>query len=87
MRTKKYITFIRENRTGGEFISTRVAKPGQHQMVLDATRRQYPAPAYTVHTTYTLQELDGIVRNIRRWTGDPAQPASLTKTLALPGAS
>jgi hypothetical protein len=74
-----YVVFVRDNTKGGEFVHTHADLPGQHDRVTEATRRKYPAPAYTVHTAYTLAELEGVTASIRRWTAQPAAALRLAK--------
>ena len=69
---ERYIIFVRDNRTGAEFIATRRDLAGLHDKVCAITARRYPAPDYTVHTAYTEVELKNILSEIQRWTGQTA---------------
>ncbi|MBI1364285.1 MAG: hypothetical protein GC134_09900 [Proteobacteria bacterium] len=75
-----YIVFVRDNTTGGEFIHTYAESAGQHHRAIEATRRKYAEPRYTVHTAYTLDELENMTSTIRRWTAQPKR----TEQLAMP---
>jgi len=72
MQRMTYIAFVRDNKTQAEFIYTYAAEAGAHNRVIEAAKRKYPAPAFTVHTAYALEELEGIAASIRRWTATPA---------------
>ncbi|MFT7144533.1 MAG: hypothetical protein ACI9TY_000384 [Alphaproteobacteria bacterium] len=66
---ERYITFIKNNKTGEEFISMRKALSGAHDNVLLQEGIKYALPAYTIHTTYTDVELRDILETLDRWTG------------------
>ena len=66
---ERFITFIRNNKTGEEFISMRKALTGAHENVLRQEAMKYPAPRYTIHTAYTDVELRDILETLDRWTG------------------
>lgn len=66
---ERFITFIKNNKTGEEFISMRKALGGAHDNVVKQEMLKYPTPAYTVHTTYTDKELRDILETLDRWTG------------------
>lgn len=80
---QRYITFIRNNKTREEFISTAKAPMGAHLTVLKKQEKKYPHPLYTVHTAYTEQELEDILETIRRWTGDKSTSSTTQNHLAL----
>lgn len=83
---QRYITFIRNNNTGEEFISTAKAYSGAHMAVLKQQEHKYPKPNYTVHTAYTEKELEDILETIRRWTGDSTpEPMHHLKALTFAG--
>ena len=73
---QRYITFIRNNHTGEEFVASAKAWPGAHENVLRQQHRKYPEPLYTVHTAYTEKELEDILETIRRWTGENSTQAT-----------
>ena len=64
-----YVTFVKNNKTGEEFITTRKSFPGDHERVLNAEKKKY-AGNHTIHTTYTQKELSDILESIKRWGGD-----------------
>lgn len=66
---ERFITFIKNNETGEEFISMRKALTGAHDNVLRQEQLKYPTPQHTVHTTYTDLELRDILETLDRWTG------------------
>ncbi len=66
---ERYITFIKNNETGEEFISMRRAMAGAHDNVVKQEALKYPLPRFTVHTTYTDIELRDILETLDRWTG------------------
>lgn len=66
---ERYITFIKNNENGEEFISMRKAMAGAHDNVVKQEAIKYQAPKYTVHTTYTDVELRDILETLDRWTG------------------
>tara|TARA_R110000868_G_scaffold218576_1_gene469045 strand:- start:198756 stop:199034 length:279 start_codon:yes stop_codon:yes gene_type:complete len=66
---ERFITFVKNNETGEEFISMRKAMPGAHENVIKQEQLKYPAPKHTVHTTYTDFELKDILETLDRWTG------------------
>lgn len=66
---ERYITFIRNTLTGEEFVSTRRAGSGAHQMVLAQEADKYPSPKFRVHTTYTEKELSDVLTNVQRMAG------------------
>lgn len=66
---ERFITFIKNNETGEEFISMRKAMAGAHDNVMKQESLKYPLPRFTVHTTYTDIELRDILETLDRWTG------------------
>lgn len=66
---ERFITFIKNNKTGEEFISMRKALSGAHENVVLQEQVKYPSPKFTIHTTYTDIELRDILETLDRWTG------------------
>jgi hypothetical protein len=66
---ERFITFIKNNETGEEFISMRKGMAGAHDNVMKQEAVKYALPKYHVHTTYTDIELRDILETLDRWTG------------------
>jgi len=73
-----YVCFIRDHTTGQDFPAVRRGPAGTHQHVLHAMQESYPAPRYTALTALTLNELEGLTKDLKRWTGMVAAKRSST---------
>lgn len=82
---ERYVVFIRNNKTGEEFVTTTMQMKGAHSLAVSSVQNKYPTPRYTVHTAYTVKELEKVVDHVTSYSSSRLSPA-VTGTAALKSA-
>lgn len=67
------MVFIRDNHSGHEFVMVHRDYPQAHSNVLCHAKRRYPTPNYTVHTCYSENELQGMLKDMKSYNQSGAQ--------------
>jgi hypothetical protein len=83
---------MRNESSGEEFVAPIEAPANAHGQALKQMKKSYPADRFTIHTTYTFEELENILDGLQRWPGvasrpqKGARPVRPVATTALPQA-
>ncbi|MDE0724101.1 MAG: hypothetical protein OSB62_05325 [Alphaproteobacteria bacterium] len=76
---ERYVVFIRNNKTGEEFVTTTMQMKGAHSLAVSSVQNKYPNPRYTVHTAYTTHELSKVIDHVANFSSSrmtPKQPVA-----------